>query len=146
MVERFHRQPKAAVRTAPDPHRWSEFLPIVLLGCRSAVMEDLGYTSAELLYGTTLAFLGQILARVDLPNADPTSYVTRLRSFFADLLPMLPRNQSISSAVPLDISTWTHVFVRNDAVKGPLTPPYTGPYRVLWTFTEKKETVSIDRV
>ena len=26
---------------------------------------------------------------------------------------------------------WTHVFVRNDAVRGPLNSPYLGPLRVL---------------
>ncbi|XP_014787566.1 uncharacterized protein LOC106881613 [Octopus bimaculoides] len=152
MVESFYRQLKAAICTAPDPHRWSESLPIVLLGCRSAVKEDLSYSSAELLYDTTLALPGQISAPVDLPNADPTSYVTRLRSFFADLPPTLPRDQSISSAVPPDICIWTHVFVRNDAVKEPLTPPYTGPYRILRSTPKlfavdihgEKENVSID--
>ncbi|XP_014783645.1 uncharacterized protein LOC106878818 [Octopus bimaculoides] len=151
MVERFHRQLKAGIRTAPDPHHWSEFLSIVLLGCRSAVKEDLDYFT-ELLFSATLALPGQMLAPVDLLNADHTSYVTRLTLFFADLPPMLPRDQSISSTVPPNISTWTHVFVRNEAVKGPLTPPYTGPYRVLKStlkqFTVdiygKKETVSID--
>ena len=67
---------------------------------------------------------------------------------------MHPREQTIKSSVPKDISLWTHVFLRKDAVKAPLTPPYTGPYRVLsctdkiFTFdiSGKKETVSIDRV
>uniref|UniRef100_A0A0L8HH64 Helitron helicase-like domain-containing protein n=1 Tax=Octopus bimaculoides TaxID=37653 RepID=A0A0L8HH64_OCTBM len=67
---------------------------------------------------------------------------------------MLLHDQSISSAVPPDISTWTHMFVRNDAVNGPLTPSYTGPYRVLKStprpFTvdshRKEEIVSIDKV
>ncbi|XP_029656716.1 uncharacterized protein LOC115230689 [Octopus sinensis] len=58
IVKRFHRQLEAAICTVPDPHRWSEFLPIVLLGCRSAVNEDLGYSSAEFLYGTTCTNVG----------------------------------------------------------------------------------------
>ncbi|XP_014777286.1 uncharacterized protein LOC106874169 [Octopus bimaculoides] len=142
IVERFHQQLKATICMAPDPHRWSKFLPIVLLECRSAVKEDLGYSSAELLYGTTLALPGQMLASVNLLNVDPISYVTQLKSFFADLPPMLPHDQSISSAVPPDISTWSHVFVRNDTIKGPLTPPFTGPYRILKS-TPKLFTVDI---
>lgn len=61
MVERFHRQLKTAICAAPDLHCWSEFTPIVLMGFCSAAKEDLGYSSAELLYGTTLALPGQRL-------------------------------------------------------------------------------------
>lgn len=61
------------------------FSPIVLLGCRSAVKEDLGNSSTRLLYGTPLALPGQMLAPVNLPNADPVSYNRQLRSFFAYL-------------------------------------------------------------
>ena len=32
--------------------------------------------------------------------------------------------------MPAKLMTATHVFVRIDAVKPPLTPPYTGPYLV----------------
>ena len=67
---------------------------------------------------------------------------------------MHPRKQTIKSSVPKDISSRTHVFLRKDAVKASLTPPYTGPYRVLsrtdklftLDISDKKETVSIDRV
>ncbi|XP_029652043.1 uncharacterized protein K02A2.6-like [Octopus sinensis] len=54
MVERFHRQLKAALRASPNPQSWTECLPIVLLGCRTAIKADLGFSSAELLYGTNL--------------------------------------------------------------------------------------------
>ena len=64
------------------------------------------------------------------------------------------REQIIKSSVAKDISSRTHVFLREDAVKAPLTPPYTGPYHVLSStdklftldISGKKETVSIDRV
>ena len=65
---------------------------------------------------------------------------------------MHPREQTIKSSVPKDISSWTHVFLRKDAVKAPLTPPYIGPYRVLLRTDKlftldicgKKETIFID--
>ena len=67
---------------------------------------------------------------------------------------MNPRQQTTKSSVPRDIASWTHVFLRNYSVRAPLTPPYTGPYRVLARTDKlftldvcgKKETVSIDRV
>ena len=35
MIERFHRQLKAALCAYPDQQRWNEYVPIVLLGCES---------------------------------------------------------------------------------------------------------------
>ena len=154
MIERFHRQLKAALCSYPDQQRWSEYVPVVLLGCRAAIKEDLGYSPAELVYGVPLALPGQMLNPIDLTGTDPALYVNRLQCYFGNLPPMQPRERTIKPSVPKDISSWTHVFLRKDAVKAPLTPPYTGPYRVLsrtdklftLDINGKKETVSIDRV
>lgn len=40
---------------------WSETLPIILLGLRTAVKEDLECSSAELVYGQTLRVPGEIM-------------------------------------------------------------------------------------
>ena len=53
-----------------------------------------------------------------------------------------------------DLPTSTHVFVRHDAVRKPLQPPYDGPYRVLkradkhYTLEigNRQEVVSLDRL
>ncbi|XP_014779480.1 uncharacterized protein LOC106875744 [Octopus bimaculoides] len=154
MVERFHRQLKAALRATPDPQSWTEFLPIVLLGCRIAVKTDLGFSSAELLYGTILALPGTMLTPDNSSRPNPTSYVTRLRSYFSSLSPMHPRDQTIPSHVPPDIDKWTHIFVQDDSVKGPIVSPYKGPFRVLLRIAKsfsldidgRAETVSVDRL
>ena len=51
MVERLHRQLKAAIKCY-DTGNWVEILPIVLLGIRTAIKEDLNATAAEMIYGT----------------------------------------------------------------------------------------------
>ena len=135
MIERFHRQLKAALRAYPDQQRWSEYVPVVLLGCRAAIKEDLGYSPAELVYGVPLSLPGQMLNPIDLTGTDPALYINRLRSYFGNLPPMHPWEQPIKLSVPKDISSWTHVFLRKDAVEAPLTPPYTGPYCVLSPLT-----------
>ena len=55
MIERFHRQLKAALKAQPLPESWTEYLPLVLLGICSAIKEDLHYSPAELVYGTTVS-------------------------------------------------------------------------------------------
>ena len=46
MVERFHRQLKAAIMAHESPNSWTTTLPAVLLGIRSAVKETLNYIEA----------------------------------------------------------------------------------------------------
>ena len=58
MVERFHRQLKAALKAQPHPQHWTTSLPMVLLGVRTALKVDLGCTAAELVYGTSLRLPG----------------------------------------------------------------------------------------
>ena len=59
LVERFHRQLKASLKAQPDPTKWTEALPLVLLGIRTALKTDLQCNTAELVYGTTLRLPGE---------------------------------------------------------------------------------------
>ena len=142
MIERIHCQLKAALRAYPDQQRWSKYVPVVFLGCCAAIKEALGYSSAELICGVLLSLPGQMLNPIDLTGTDPALYINRLRSYFGNLPPMHPREQTLKSPVPKEISSWTHVFLRKDAVKAPLSPPYTGPYHVL-SCTDKLFTLDI---
>ena len=54
MVERFHRQLKAAIMVHETPSQWTTTLPAVLLGIRSAVKKTVGRSAAEMTYGMTL--------------------------------------------------------------------------------------------
>ena len=59
LIERFHRHLKAALKCQPQPDRWMESLPLVMLGIRSTIKEDLGCTTAEMVYGSTLRLPGE---------------------------------------------------------------------------------------
>ena len=154
MVERFHRQLKASLKAQPDPSRWRELLPLVLLGIRASVKEDLGCASSELVYGTPLRLPGQLLAPASQPSADTADYVQRLKQHMATLSPTGTRPQPRAGFVPQALETCTHVFLRIDAVTKPLQPPYAGPFKVLRrtpkyfviSQNEKPATVSIDRL
>ena len=101
LVERFHRQLKASLMAANSNSNWLEALPLVLLGIRSTVKEDLHYTPAELVYGTTLQLPGDFFLSPELHNtiADPLSYVVdRLRSVMLCSSTSAPLKSKASSA------------------------------------------------
>ena len=158
MIERFHRQLKAALKCQPNPANWTDALPWVLLGVRTALKEDLQCTAAELVYGTTLRLPGEFIdSTQDTSMADPTSYVSRLKTTMRDLQCHAPpvratpqRKVHFGNA----LASCTHVFVRRDSVRKPLQTPYDGPYKILKRqdkyFTldikDKPNTVSLDRL
>ncbi|XP_064476218.1 uncharacterized protein LOC135390170 [Ornithodoros turicata] len=118
-----------------------------------SLQAGLGVHLAELVFGTTLRLPGEFLAspKAALPP-DPANYVSWLKD---QLRPAPPRQPSLSRLyVHDDLETCTHVFVRVDAVRKPLQPPYTGPYQVVSHTSKfffliingKQKQVSIDRL
>ncbi|GFV87635.1 transposon Ty3-G Gag-Pol polyprotein [Trichonephila clavipes] len=61
MIERFHRHLKSAI-IAHEDASWTDILPIVLLGLRSAMKNDLKATSSQLVYGTTLRLPSDLIS------------------------------------------------------------------------------------
>ena len=155
IVERFHRQLKSALKAQQSEH-WVSALPLVLLGIRTAIKEDLSCTTAELLYGTTLRLPGEFVSPSEQHNTDPTQFVGRLRDAMRAVraVPPQPHGQSRASRIHPDLSSASHVFIRHDAVRKPLQPPYDSPYKVISrenkSFTldlhGRCDTVSIDRL
>jgi transposase InsO family protein len=87
MVERFHRQLKAAIRC--HQRRWTEALPLVLMGIRSSWKEDLGATTAEMVYGQPLRLPGQFLTPQTASESSSSAapFVQQLKAAFEDLRP-----------------------------------------------------------
>ena len=144
MVERFHRQLKAALKTQPQPDAWIDSLPLILLGIRTALKEDISATAAEMIYGTTLRLPGEFFVPAPTTSLpDPSDFVAKLRSHFASIRPTPPRATQRHCSLPQDLSTATHVFVRHDAIRKPLQPPYDGPFPVI-SRTDKHFTVQLN--
>ena len=72
MVERFHRQLKAALKAQPQPDSWMDALPFVLLGIRTTLKEDISATAAEMVYGTTLRLPGEFFTPSQRSLPDPS--------------------------------------------------------------------------
>ncbi|XP_035216735.1 uncharacterized protein LOC118190161 [Stegodyphus dumicola] len=151
LVERLHRDLKAALKCRNDT-RWTTSLPLVLLGLRSYFKQDLAGTSAELVYGTPLQLPSEFFQPSSAP-VDPASFVQTFREKKLSPTSTSCHNKS-APFVHNALNTCTHVFVRNDAVKPPLTPPYDGTFKVcarnnkhFTVLVRDKETVlSIDRL
>ncbi|XP_011700955.1 PREDICTED: uncharacterized protein LOC105457789 [Wasmannia auropunctata] len=155
LVERFHRQLKAAIRCHAND-RWTEALPTILLGIRAAWREDLDATTAELVYGETLRLPGQFLSQEPVNTADDAAHLIKtLRQQFERLRPKEGTNHAAQKTfIFKDLATSSHVFVRHDGPKTILQPPYDGPYQVIERkdktikvkINNKMVNVSIDRV
>ena len=156
MVERIHRTLKAAIKCHQNED-WLTALPLVLLGLRTAVKEDIGCSSAELVYGTTVNLPADLVQTEAQPTRmyDQASFNQRLKLMMRKVVPRESRVQSSSKEyIPRDLRDAKWVFVRKDATRKPLEMPYQGPYRVVNVSDKivrilvngKEENVSIDRV
>ena len=154
MVERFHRQLKASI-TCHANDKWTESLPWVLLGIRSAFKKDVQASSAELVYGEPLRLPGEFFTPSDEGTTDVTDFTARIRRFARNLQPTpASRHNRTTIFVFKDLQTTDHVFLREDALRGSLQPAYTGPHKVLQRgdkvfkilFKGREVTVSIDRL
>ncbi|PNF43220.1 hypothetical protein B7P43_G15439, partial [Cryptotermes secundus] len=139
VVERFHRALKAAILSHADQH-WTEPLPPVLLGIRTAFKEDLQESVTELVYGELLRIPGAQLTPTANP-VDPAHQITQLRQYMALLRP-IPATRHASPAIFVhgDLKKCTHVFLWQDKSRKALEHPYSGPYHVL---SRKDKTMQI---
>ncbi|KAL1448544.1 hypothetical protein WDU94_003598 [Cyamophila willieti] len=156
MIERWHRTLKSALSCHNST--WPEALPMVLLGLRSTYKADLNTTPAELVYGQQLQLPADIVVKsTPISHDHTTTFVSRLRNHMRQIVSKPTAHHSNNqsrSYIPPDLRTCSYVFVRNDAVKPPLQPPYNGPYRVLertdkvfkLLINDKESSISIDRL
>lgn len=132
MVERLHRQLKAAIRCHQN-QQWTDTLPTVLLGIRSAWKEDLQSTAAELLYGQTIRLPGEFLTATN-PQSDDSvpEFVQKLREHMQELRPTQGTQHGRKKTfIFKDLDTSEYVFLRHDGPKAPLQQPYDGPFKVI---------------
>ncbi|XP_076299334.1 uncharacterized protein LOC143218180 [Lasioglossum baleicum] len=153
MVERLHRQLKAAIR-CHENIRWTEVFPTILMGIRSAWKEDLKTTSAELVYGETLRLPGSFLTPPPT-STDTSFFANNLREHFKDIGPTAPMpHRAPRIFVYKDLDKVDHVLLRNDTARKILQNPYDGPYRVISRNVRtyvldvkgRQVTVSVDRL
>jgi len=129
LIENFHRTLKASITSCPDSPRWSEYLPFILLILRTAINTDYEISPAETLYGQDLRLPGDIF--VPNPPRDSQEIAQRIAHAASLVANLKHHDTHRRSYIPDALKTCSHVFLRDDRVKPPLTPAYNGPFKVL---------------
>ncbi|XP_066958992.1 uncharacterized protein [Macrobrachium rosenbergii] len=132
--------------TAKD---WKCQLPWVLLGLRAVPRANSDPSAAEEVYGEPFVVPGE-LSKGDHHNLT----VQRLRDTVGKFAPcQRTYTDRMSPFTPPGLSSTAHVFVRNEAIRPPLTRLYRGPFCVLERnakafrlATHGKDWVSVDRL
>ncbi|KAH0820997.1 hypothetical protein GEV33_001794 [Tenebrio molitor] len=150
MVDRFTRWPEAVAISDISAETCARAFIILLVGSAAP---------ADLVYGTPLRLPGDMIRTstpASMDNQAPTPhFVEELRS----KMNAIPYTASQTHGehpvyLPKDLQQAKYVFVRVDAVRKPLQPPYDGPYKVLarnpkyfsLQIKNKRSNVSIDRL
>ncbi|XP_066940988.1 uncharacterized protein [Macrobrachium rosenbergii] len=150
MVGRFHRCLKVSLMDCCSSENWKYQLPWVLLGLTTAPSGTGDPSSVEKVYGKTLVIPGELIAE----NRDDIG-MQRLRYRVGKFAPCQKTfTDRMSPFMPPGLSSSTHVFVRGDAIRPPLTRPYRGPFLVLEknkkafqiSIHGREDWVSIDRL
>ena len=153
-MERFHRHLKSALRARLTGPSWTRELPWVLLGIRTAPKEDLGCSSAEMVYGAPLTVPGDFVSSHNI-YSDNNLRLQHLRDQVGSLVPVPTSQHGVApTSVPRDLQQAQFVFIRRDGHRTPLQRPYVGPFKVFQpgpkTFQidigGKIEIISVDRL
>lgn len=153
MIERWHRSLKSAIM-CHNRSDWTEILPTVLIGLRTVIKEDLGFSPAELVYGTNIRIPGEFLEtpKSTTPQSD---FMLKLRGHFDEIKPEpIIKHGASRVFVSADLKNCKYVFVRTDSVRKSLQQPYTGPHLVIKRdnkhfdiiINNKSVKISIDRL
>ena len=132
IIERFHRHLKTSLK-AHNVANWTEILPVVLLGIRSAIKEDVKATPAQLVYGTTLRLPSDLVNSDAIHETLNSEYVNSLILTMRSLNPVSTTlHGSPKIFINPSLKTCSLLFLRSDKLNPPLTPPYTGPHLVVY--------------
>ena len=104
--------------------------------CVPRFKEDIGSSSAELVYGTTLSLPGELIVPNSSPDPPHSSFLRQLRNVANSFRPTPTSVKHGTYMRTTGLQQARFVFVRHDAHKLPLQPPYDGPFPVVSRHTK----------
>ena len=154
LIERMHRQLKAALECRLKGTNWMNELPMVMLGIRTAWREDINCSPAQLVYGTDLHLPGEFF-EAQRTSTLPPGFLRELQETMRNIqpTPMAYHGKQPTHRPPsLGQTGW--VYVRHDGLRGALQRPYKGPFQIVemgdkyfqLMVNGKEEKVSVDRL
>lgn len=135
MIERWHRSLKAAIM-CHNTNDWVDVLPMVLLGLRNSIKDDIKTSAAEMVYGTTLRVPGEYFAAEEQMGC-PEMFAQKLRERMRRVRSK-PTAHHIKPKIFIhkELEECTHVFVRVDRPRRPLEQPFEGPFKIIQRLTD----------
>ncbi|KRZ69398.1 hypothetical protein T10_13187, partial [Trichinella papuae] len=131
IVERFRRHLKASL-IAHMHSTWAKgttALPLVLLGIRTALKEDLNCLTAEMLYGSVLPLAADFfLSDATTSCSYPTAFADALTRPMQRLRPTAPRHRVQNPFIHGALAHYSHVFVQEANRMNSLVPLYFCPH------------------
>ena len=89
MVERMHRTMKAALKAKLESEpNWIDVLPVVMLGMRAAVKQDLNYSAAEMVFAEALRLPGELFVSPDGDLTADAAFVVDLTQKMRQMRPV----------------------------------------------------------
>ncbi|GFX79091.1 integrase catalytic domain-containing protein [Trichonephila clavipes] len=116
MIEELHCPLKSAIK-GHATECWTEVLPIILLGLRASLKEDILCTPAELVFGITIRLPGEMFYS-SKPDDDVVNFVSKLKFHVQSLHPKPPKHHGKRPVfIHPGLLEATHVFLRPDICK-----------------------------
>jgi len=120
-IERLHRTLKAAIICHAE--KWTNALPLVLLGIRTAYKEELQSSAVELFYGEPLRVPGELLVPTT-SRFKASTFIEQLRRHMDQLRPTPAACHAFPATfIHKNLQDSTHVFLRQDPIRRALEPP-----------------------
>jgi len=127
-VERWHRALKASIMAA-DVTSWVDSLPTILLGLRSTVQSDTGYSAAQLATGEELRLPCDFFSQAEIQDAE--EIIMNIRKTANRFLMQPARHGTPPVFVAKSLRTCSHVYIQIDTPRTGFEKPYAGPFKVL---------------